>query len=84
MDEAAMDEAERRLDAALGEAIRQLRVVARISQDELAERTRLSKKTIGRIETGKSSLRMPQMLRISAALEVTMGELLEKAESIGG
>lgn len=78
-----MDEAARQLDAALGEAIRIQRAVKRWSQDELAARVGLSKKTIGRIETGKTSMQMPQMLKIATALGLSLGELLTEAENVG-
>ncbi len=80
-----MDEAAQRLDIALGKAIMVLRATRdKMTQDELAELAGISKKTIGRIETGQSSMRMPQMLRISRALGVQPGELLEKAIELGG
>lgn len=80
-----MDEAARRLDLALGRAVMVLRAERdKMTQDELAELTGISKKTIGRIETGQSSMRMPQMLRISVALGIEMGDLLKKALELGG
>ncbi|MCU1640877.1 MAG: family transcriptional regulator [Nocardia sp.] len=80
-----MDEAARKLDLALGKAIMVMRAERnKMTQDELAERTGISKKTIGRFETGQSSMRMPQMLRISTALGVELGELLKKALELGG
>src|SRR5687768_16246337 len=78
-----MDEAARKLDAALGEASRIERAIkGRMSQETLAEASGLSKRTIGRIENG-SSMTLPQMLKISIALGVTPGELLSKAEALG-
>ncbi|WP_063017140.1 helix-turn-helix domain-containing protein [Nocardia niwae] len=80
-----MDEAARQLDLALGKAIVVLRATRdKMTQDELAELSGISKKTIGRIETGQSSMRMPQMLRISTALGVELGDLLKKAQELGG
>lgn len=79
-----MDEAARKLDLALGRAIMVMRATRNgMTQEELARRSGISKKTIGRFETG-SSMRMPQMLRIATALGIGLGELLEKAEELGG
>ncbi len=84
-DDDAMNEAAHRLDIALGKAIVVLRATRdKMTQDELAERTGLSKKTIGRFETGQSSMRTPQMLKISMALGVELGELFAKAQELGG
>ncbi|MFE4714819.1 helix-turn-helix transcriptional regulator [Paenibacillus sp. NPDC056722] len=55
-----------------------------MTQGELAARSGVSKKTIGRIENGRSSMQIEQMYRIAAALGVTLGGLLEKAYELGG
>ncbi len=80
--ERRMDEAAHRLDLCLGEAIRILRVTRRWSQDELAARVRLSKKTIGRIEKGQTSMSTPQMFRIATALGVEVGDLVQRATDL--
>lgn len=80
-----MDEAARQLDLALGKAIMVFRAERdKMTQDELAARAGISKKTIGRFELGQSSMRMPQMLKISKALGIELGALLEKAQEFGG
>ncbi|MGI5222218.1 helix-turn-helix domain-containing protein [Nocardia sp. CA-290969] len=79
-----MDEAARKLDKALGHAIRVMRAERQWSQEDLVARSGISKRTIGRIETGQSSMQMPQMLRIATALGVSLGDLLTRAEELGG
>lgn len=75
------DRAARALDEALGKAVRALRRAPLLewTQDDLAEHAGLSKRTIVRIEAGKS-MQMPQMYRIARALKVSMSELLAEAE----
>lgn len=77
----ARDRAARALDEALGKAVRALRRAPLLewTQDDLAEHAGLSKRTIVRIEAGKS-MTLPQMYRIATALKVSMSELLAEAE----
>lgn len=79
-----MDEAAALLDRQLGEAVRILRVThrERWSQEELGKRSRLSKRTMGRIEKGQATMTVTQMHHIATALGVTMGELLEVAQGV--
>ncbi|WP_378735457.1 helix-turn-helix domain-containing protein [Nocardia brasiliensis] len=73
-----MDAAAHELDVAFGEAIRRLRMSKDWRQEDLAARARLSVKTIGRIENG-STMQTPQMLRISTAFGIGLGDLVKQA-----
>ncbi|WP_306365505.1 helix-turn-helix transcriptional regulator [Nocardia sp. CC227C] len=81
-DDDEMDAAARKLDLALGEAIRILRLERRWSQDDLAYRSHISKRTIGRIERGESSLQMPQMFKIATALGLELPDIMQRASEL--
>jgi len=52
----------------LGEKIKLLRLRAGLSQDDIAEITKLSSNTVGRIEAGETSPRVDQLEAIAGAL----------------
>jgi transcriptional regulator with XRE-family HTH domain len=69
----------------LSKKIKDLRVKKAMSQEELAEKTGLSLRTIQRIENGETEPRGDSLKRIAIALSVTPEELLdwEKEENYG-
>lgn len=52
-----------------------------MSQAELAEAAGLSRDMIGRMETGRSGARFPNIERLCAALEIDFGELFSIASN---
>ena len=58
-----------------GENIKALRIQAALSQDELAEATQLSTRTIQRIENGETEPRGDSLKRIAKALNINVNEL---------
>lgn len=60
----------------IGRRVKIARIRNGITQDALAERTELSNTHISNIETGKTKLGLPAMIRIANALSVSVDELL--------
>ncbi|MCK1817393.1 helix-turn-helix domain-containing protein [Streptomyces sp. XM4011] len=61
---------------AVGRLIREARLHANLSQEELAERANLDRKTVSRIEGGVMSPRVDSLLDIADALGVSPRDLL--------
>lgn len=61
----------------LGERIRELRKVRRMSQEQLGALANLHRNEIGVVERGEVNLTFINMLRICAALALTPSELLK-------
>lgn len=70
--------------ASLGEAIRQLRLEAELSQEQLAERASTDLTQVGGIERGVRNPSYTTLLRLAAALETSVGELTSRADRIRG
>lgn len=68
--------------AALGEAIRQLRQEAGMSQEELAERADTDLSQVGGIERGTRNPSYTTLLRLAAALDTTVGRIASLAGEI--
>lgn len=68
--------------AALGEAVRRLRTEARLSQEQLAERASTDLTQVGGIERGVRNPSYTTLVRLAAALEVTVGELTTLADQL--
>jgi transcriptional regulator with XRE-family HTH domain len=68
--------------AALGEAIRRLRLEAGLSQEQLAERAGTDLTQIGGIERGVRNPSYTTLLRLAAALETSVGELTSLADRL--
>jgi len=66
----------------LGSAVWEMRVLRGLSQDELAERSKISKFTISRLENGVSWSDLETLRRICQAFGITVVQLLQKAEQI--
>lgn len=67
---------------ALGRAIRELRRGAGISQEGLADRSRLHRTYVGGIERGERNVSFSNLLRLANALGVRPSELLARSESL--
>jgi len=68
--------------AALGEAIRRLRVEADMSQEQLAERAGTDLTQVGGIERGVRNPSYTTLVRLAAALETSVGELTSLADEL--
>lgn len=67
---------------ALGMAIRERREAAEISQEGLAGRCGLHRTYVGGIERGERNVSFANLLRLAAALDMRMSELLLEAERL--
>jgi transcriptional regulator with XRE-family HTH domain len=68
--------------AALGRAIRELRLSAGISQETLADRSRLHRTYVGGIERGERNVSFGNLLKLVDALGVRPSELFARYESL--
>ena len=66
--------------AALGRAVRDLRGVRGISQEDLAHRSGMHRTYLGGIERGERNVSYANLKRLARALEVPASTLLERAE----
>lgn len=66
--------------AALGEAIRQLRKQAGLSQEQLAERAATDLTQIGGLERGTRNPSYTTLLRVAGALKTRVGEIVTLAD----
>ncbi len=68
----------------IGDQIRAVRVEAKLSQQNLAERAGLDRQSINRIEQGHQSPVVDNLIRIAGALEVPLAELVREPPSADG
>jgi len=68
--------------AALGEAIRTLRLEAGMSQEQLAEGAQTDLTQVGGIERGVRNPSYTTLLRLAAALKTSVGELTTRADEL--
>ncbi|HEX3040823.1 MAG TPA: helix-turn-helix transcriptional regulator [Solirubrobacterales bacterium] len=68
--------------AALGEAVRRLRLEAEMSQEELAEAAGTDLTQVGGIERGVRNPSYTTLLRLATALGTSVGELTTLADRI--
>ena len=61
-----------------GTAVRERRRVLHLSQQQLADRAGVDRKTVTRVETAVGSLTMERMWRLADALDVDVRELLRR------
>lgn len=62
----------------IGEAIRQFRKAAGMSQEKLAERADLHPVYVGEVERGEEAASINALVRIAKALRVKVRDLVEK------
>jgi transcriptional regulator with XRE-family HTH domain len=67
---------------ALGRAVRDLRADRGISQEELAHRSHLGRKTIYQLEGGQTNPHYESLLRVAAALDISLGALIAHADEL--
>lgn len=66
----------------LGAALRELRLERGLSQEELAHRASLHPTWISHLESGRENPAWGTVRRLATALEVPLGALAERAESL--
>jgi transcriptional regulator with XRE-family HTH domain len=67
---------------ALGQAIRDFRVSAGITQEGLADRSQLHRTYVGGIERGERNVSFANLLKLADALGVRPSELLARSEDL--
>lgn len=67
---------------AVGEAIRQARIDAGMTQHQLADASGVSRPAIARIETGEASIQIDRLWDLAEALNTTPSTILSSAEGL--
>jgi transcriptional regulator with XRE-family HTH domain len=70
--------------AALGEALRTMRLEAQMSQEQLAERAGTDLTQVGGIERGVRNPSYTTLLRLAEALGTTVGAIATRADRLRG
>ncbi len=73
---------DRRLAADFGERLRAFRLTAGLTQQDLADRMRCSRKQVGRWEAGETCPGGPRLLQLEAPLGLAPGTLVQVLESL--
>ncbi len=68
--------------AALGEAVRQLRLEAEMSQEQLAEAAGTDLTQVGGVERGVRNPSYTTLLRLAGALGTSVGEMTRRADRL--
>ncbi len=68
--------------AALGEAVRQLRLEAGMSQEQLAENAHTDLTQVGGVERGVRNPSYTTLLRLAAALDTSVGQMASLADRL--
>jgi transcriptional regulator with XRE-family HTH domain len=69
---------------ALGDAIKQLRTEAGLSQEQLAERASTDLTQIGGLERGTRNPSYTTLVRLAKALQMRVGEIATRADRVAG
>ncbi|MFD2752863.1 helix-turn-helix domain-containing protein [Comamonas terrae] len=64
---------------ALGDAIKRIRQAKSISQERLALLAEVDRSYVGRIERGDNNVAVLTLIRLAAALDVSVAKLMEQA-----
>ena len=64
----------------LGAVIRELRLKAGFSQEAFADEVGIDRSYVGGIERGEHNVALANLLKIAAALDITLGQLIQKAK----
>lgn len=67
----------------VGERLRALRLSLDLTQEQLAERAEIDRKTISRAENGRHAIDMDQVARLTRALEVPTWRLFRDEDQPG-
>ena len=72
-----MSRARRTAESIFGEHLRELRTAAGLSQEELAEKAGIHRNYIGHLERAEKTASLDVLVRIAAAFDLSLPELLE-------
>ena len=64
----------------LGITIRELRLMAGLSQEAFADQVGIDRSYIGGIERGEHNVALMNLLKIASALDITLAQLTQKAK----
>ena len=67
---------------AFGQAVRQLRLRARLSQEQLADKSDLDRTYIGGVERGERNPSLVAITKIASGLNVALSDLFAEYESV--
>ena len=79
-----MTPAPTKLQIALGQALRARRAELGISQEEVSAKSGLARSFLSAAETAKASISLRSAERLAAALELSLSELIARAERLIG
>ncbi len=65
---------------AFGEALRKFRLVAGLSQEELAERADLHRTYVGDVERGERNVSLINMMKLAEASNVKLSRVIKEVE----
>lgn len=68
------------INKALGKVLARYRAIAKISQEELADRAEIHRTYVSQIERGLKSPTLSVLLKISKSLNTTVSSLIAEAE----
>ncbi|KUK76666.1 MAG: hypothetical protein XD93_0781 [candidate division WS6 bacterium 34_10] len=68
------------IQKAIGKVIREHRLEKNLSQEDLADKTKLHRTYISSVERGKRNISIKNLERISSAIGISLSKLLEEAE----
>jgi transcriptional regulator with XRE-family HTH domain len=68
------------IQKAIGKVIREHRLEKDLSQEDLADKTKLHRTYISSVERGKRNISIKNLERISSAIGISLSKLLEEAE----
>jgi len=74
--------ARRTAEGIFGEHLRELRASSGLSQEALAEKAGLHRNYIGHLERGEKTPSLDVLVRLAAAFELSLPELLESFSSV--
>jgi transcriptional regulator with XRE-family HTH domain len=76
-----MSRARRTAESIFGEHLRELRASAGLSQEALAEKASLHRNYIGHIERGEKTASLEVLVRLAAAFDLSLPELMERFDA---
>lgn len=69
------------LQIRFGERLRQVRLAANMTQAQLAERSGLNEKYVGRVEQGRKNLRLDTMVRLAMVVGLKVSDMLRELDT---
>ena len=70
------------LQVRFGERLRQVRLAAHMTQAQLAERSGLNEKYVGRVEQGRKNLRLDTMVRLAMVVGLKVSDMLRETDTL--